>query len=144
MPSYRGRGGHSGPQQPYRSYHASQPDDFYDDRSRSRSRERRHSSPHKRSPPHADHQPDRLRENSIFVAVPGVQIEDVTAAMTGAPVIMMMVIAARHPLAEADRLIMTETTLAPLHETTAAEVEADTGHRQTCDHRVEAPRAGRS
>ncbi|OAP57490.1 hypothetical protein AYL99_08228 [Fonsecaea erecta] len=52
MSSYRPRGGYAGSQQPYRSHHSSQQDDFYDDRSRSRSGERRHSSPHKRSPPH--------------------------------------------------------------------------------------------
>ncbi|OAG34321.1 hypothetical protein AYO21_11531 [Fonsecaea monophora] len=142
MSSYRRRSGHNGPQQPYRPYHASQQDDFYDDRSRSRSRERRQSSPQKRSPPHADHQSDRLRENSIFVVGHGVQIEDVTAAMTGATGIMMM-IAARPLLAEADLRIMTETTLAPIHETTAVEVEADIGPPQTRDHRVEALRAGK-
>ncbi|KIW88715.1 uncharacterized protein Z519_10761 [Cladophialophora bantiana CBS 173.52] len=128
MSSYRPRGGYTGPQQPYRSFHPSQQDDFYDDRSRSRSRERRHSSPRRRSPPHADHQRDRPKENSIFVAVLGVQIEDVTAAMRDATAIMTT-IAAHRPPAEADRHTMIETTLAPLHETTAVEVEADTAHR---------------
>ncbi|EXJ70183.1 uncharacterized protein A1O5_06251 [Cladophialophora psammophila CBS 110553] len=76
----------------------------------------------------ADYQRDRPKENSIFVAAPGVQIEDVTAAMRDATIIMMM-IAAHRPLAEADRHTMIETTLAPLHETIAVEVEADTAHR---------------
>ncbi|OCT53844.1 hypothetical protein CLCR_10872 [Cladophialophora carrionii] len=52
MASYRPRGGHSSQPQGYRPYQASQRDDFYDDRSRSRSPDRRQSSSHRRSPPH--------------------------------------------------------------------------------------------